>query len=129
VRFVSRDLPLEFHSNAFRAAEAARCAADQSQFWGMRDRLVANPAKLAPADIDGYAQELKLNMAAFKSCLETGKHSAAVKNDVTMANTLRIDGTPAFLVGKSTAEGVVGTIVMGALPLEAFEAKLAEAAQ
>src|SRR5262245_10109126 len=31
VRFVSRDLPLDFHPNALRAAEAARCAGDQKK--------------------------------------------------------------------------------------------------
>jgi protein-disulfide isomerase len=129
VRFVSRDFPLEFHSNAFRAAEAARCAADQNQFWAMRDRLVANPSKLSPADIEGYAQELKLKMADFKACLEGGKHAAAVKNDMGMASAIRIDGTPSFIIGKSTPEGVEGTVITGALPLEAFEAKLAELAQ
>jgi protein-disulfide isomerase len=129
VRFFSRDLPLEFHSNAFRAAEAAHCAADQKQFWGMRDRLVANANKLTPADIETYALDLKLDMAAFKSCVETGKHAGDVKNDVAMASSLRIDGTPSFIIGKSTPEGVEGVVVTGALPLEAFEAKLAELSQ
>ncbi len=129
VRFYSRDMPLEFHSNAFRAAEAARCAADQKQFWNMRDRLVANPAKLSPADIETHALDLKLDMAAFKACVESGKHAAAVKRDAAMAASLRIDGTPSFIIGKSTPEGVEGVVVMGALPLEAFEAKLAEMAR
>ena len=34
VRFVSRDLPLDFHSNAMRAAQAARCAGDQGTVLG-----------------------------------------------------------------------------------------------
>src|ERR1035441_3210794 len=34
VRFYSRALPLDsIHPDAFRAAEAARCAADQGQYW------------------------------------------------------------------------------------------------
>jgi protein-disulfide isomerase len=129
IRFVSRDLPLDFHSNAMRAAQAARCAGDQGQFWTMRDRLVANPGQLAPADLQGYAQDLKLDVAAFQSCLDSAKYAAAVKADRSLAASLRIDGTPAFVVGKSTAEGVEGVVVMGALPLEAFEAKLQEAAE
>ena len=42
VRFVSRDLPLEFHPFALRAAEAARCAGDQGKYWEMRDALYAS---------------------------------------------------------------------------------------
>ena len=128
VRFVSRDLPLSFHSNASRAAEAARCAGDQNRFWDMRDRLVANAEKLAPADIEGYARDLKLDMAAFKSCVEDRKYALAVKNDATVASALRIEGTPTFVIGKTTPEGMQGEIVTGALPAEAFEAKLDEAA-
>src|SRR5712692_8333967 len=36
VRFVSRDLPLEFHPFAMKAAEAARCAGDQQKYWELR---------------------------------------------------------------------------------------------
>ena len=45
LRFYSRDLPLDFHSNALRAAQAARCAADQGQFWTLRDLMGANPGQ------------------------------------------------------------------------------------
>ena len=46
VRFYSRDLPLDFHANAMRAAQAARCANDQGQYWKMREIMSANPDKL-----------------------------------------------------------------------------------
>lgn len=126
VRFISRDFPLEFHSNASRAAEAARCADDQHQFWAMRDQLVANATQLSSGDIEGYAQTLKLDMAAFKSCMASEKYSGAVKSDVAAAAALRIDGTPSFVIGKTTPDGVVGSVVTGALPIDAFTAKFEE---
>ena len=45
-RFYSRDLPLEMHRNALRAAEAARCAGEQGHFWEMRNLLQSNSDKL-----------------------------------------------------------------------------------
>jgi len=33
VRFIVRDLPLEFHSAARPAAEVAHCAGEQGKFW------------------------------------------------------------------------------------------------
>lgn len=128
VRFASRDLPLEFHSNAARAAEAARCAADQGRFWPMRDKLVANAARLAAEDVNRYARELGLNPDAFSSCMSSGKHKDEVEKDVALAQSLNINGTPGFILGKSTPEGVEGSVLMGALPLDAFEAKLKELA-
>lgn len=129
VRFVSRDLPLDFHSNAFRAAVSARCAGDQGQFWALRDRMVAEPSHLSPADILGYARELKLKLPEFEACVKSNKYAEAVRADSATASSLRIDGTPAFIIGKSTPDGVLGSVVMGALPLDAFEGKLEEAAQ
>src|SRR5262249_24712376 len=35
LRFVHRDLPLDFHEHALKAAQAARCAGEQDKFWPM----------------------------------------------------------------------------------------------
>jgi protein-disulfide isomerase len=40
VRFVSRDLPLDFHPNAPGAAMATRCAGDQGKFWELRNAMM-----------------------------------------------------------------------------------------
>jgi protein-disulfide isomerase len=129
LRFVSRDLPLDFHSNAARAAEAARCAGDQRQFWEMRDRLISNAGKLSPADLNRYAQALKLDALQFRTCMDSGKYAKTVQKDVAAAEGFGVTGTPSFLLGKSTREGVSGVILVGALPLDAFEAKFKELAQ
>jgi protein-disulfide isomerase len=123
VRFVSRDLPLDFHPNAMSAAEAADCAADQGKFWEMRDLLAADPQKLAEEDLLGYAAKLQLKMADFKSCLASGKHREEIQRDMAEAASLHIDGTPSFVIGRSTPQGVDGEVVVGAQPFAAFEAK------
>jgi protein-disulfide isomerase len=129
LRFTSRDLPLEFHSNAFRAAQAARCAGDQGRFWEMRDQLIANASKLSSDDIGRYAQDLKLDMLQFRACMQSEKYAGTVRKDSADAEALGVTGTPSFVIGKSTPKGVSGELVVGALPLEEFEAKLKAAAQ
>ena len=129
LRFFSRDMPLDMHRDAPRAAQAGRCAADQGQFWKLRDLMAANPQKLDLESILGYGSELKLDMPAFRSCLETEKYKKAVENDVQEALKLGATGTPTFVVGKSTADGVEGELVVGALPYEAFDAKLKDLAK
>src|SRR5512146_43017 len=43
VKYVFLDYPLEsIHKNAFKAAVAGNCAAEQGKFWEMHDRLFAN---------------------------------------------------------------------------------------
>ncbi len=126
VRFLSRDFPLDFHSNAFRAAEAARCAGDQDQFWKMRDVLVANPNRLSENDLMAHAQGLGLKMEPFRACLASGKYRQAIRKDMAEAAALNVSGTPSFIVGKTTPEGVDGVFLVGAHPFESFEEKLKE---
>jgi protein-disulfide isomerase len=129
VRFTSRDMPLEFHSNAFHAAEAARCAGDQGQFWQMRERMIANASQLSAEQIRGYAKDLKLDAVQFAACMDSEKYAETVRTDSDAAEALGVTGTPSFLIGKSTPEGVSGVLLVGAVPLGAFEAKLKEAAR
>lgn len=127
VRFVVRDFPLDGHPDAKPAAEAAHCAADQEKFWPMHDALFSDPGKLGLSGLIDHARSLKLDMPAFKSCLEGGKHKLEVQSDVQVAASLQINATPAFLIGKIAGDEVDGAIILGALPFSAFEAKLKEA--
>lgn len=126
VRFYSRDLPLDFHPNAMRAAQAARCAGDQGQFWTLRDVMGANPDKLDMNGILAFAADLKLDGNALRACVDSGKYKNAVQNDVMEAMKVGANGTPAFLMGKSTADGVDGELVIGAQPYPVFDQKLKE---
>jgi protein-disulfide isomerase len=123
LRFISRNLPLDIHPDAMRSAEAALCAGDQSQYWQMRDFLFRSPS-LATERILDSAQNLKLDSEVFRACLEGEKHKTEILNDVSEAKALQINGTPAFVVGKTTAFGVEGYVTVGALTLAQFEAAL-----
>src|SRR5579862_997873 len=124
VRFYSRDLPLDFHPNALRAAQAARCAGEQGQFWKLRDVMGANPDKLDLDHILGFAQDLKMNPTALRGCVESEKYKNAVQTDVMEAMKIGANATPTFVIGKSTADGVDGELLVGAMPYAMFDAKL-----
>jgi len=126
VRFYSRDLPLDFHPNAQRAAQAGRCAGEQGQFWKMRDIMAADPGKLEMANLVDAAASLKLDVNAFRACVESEKYKNAVQTDVLEAMKIGADGTPAFVGGKSTPDGVDGELIVGAQPYAVFEQKLTE---
>lgn len=124
VRFASRDLPLEFHSNAFSAAEATRCAGDQGQYWQMRDLVIAHANELSPEEFKHFAGQLKLRADVFANCMDKNIHREAIQHEASEASTLHIDGTPSFVIGRSTPEGVDGAVTVGALPISAFEEKM-----
>lgn len=129
VRFVSRDMPLDFHPNAMQAAEAGRCAGEQGQFWPMRDRMGADPEHLDIPRLLTYAQDLKLNVDTFRSCVESGKYKAAIQSDVQDALKIGANGTPSFVIGKSTPDTIDGELVIGAMPYQLFDEKLKELAR
>src|SRR5690348_5136780 len=126
VRFVSRDLPLDFHPNAMQAAQAGRCAGEQGQFWPLRDRMGANPDHLDMAHLVGYAQELNLNVDTFRACVESGKYKNAIQNDVQEAIKIGANGTPSFVIGKSAPDTIEGDLVIGAMPYQVFDQKFKE---
>ena len=127
VRFVIHDFPLSNHPDAMPAAEAARCAGDQHKFWEMHDALFSEPAKLGKQALIDSAGTLKLDVEAFRSCLDSGKHKQEIQNDLQVATSLQIQATPSFLIGKTKGDEVSGAIVVGAQPFSAFEQKIKEA--
>jgi len=126
VRFYSRDLPLDFHPNAMRAAQAARCANEQGQFWKLRDVMGANPNKLDMDSLLADAADLKMDVKTFRACVESEKYKNAVQTDVMEAMKIGASGTPTFVIGKSTPDGVDGELMVGAQPYPLFEQKLKE---
>jgi protein-disulfide isomerase len=126
-RFFSRDLPLEFHSNSAKPAQAARCAGEQNKFWEFRSLLIANADKLGADDILGYAQQVpQLDLDRFGACLKSDQFAAAIKKSVTDASTQGVSGTPSFLIGKTQGDTVEGTIMVGAKTFAEFDTRLKE---
>lgn len=126
LRFVVKDLPLDFHPRARKAAEATHCAGEQSAFWALRDVLVRNQKQLDDASLVSHAKVVGLKVDAFQRCLESGRHAKRVTADLEEARKLRITGTPTFVLGKAQGETVRGEKLVGAAPLATFEQKLRE---
>lgn len=125
VRFVSRDLPLDFHPNAPAAAMAARCAGDQHKFWEMRDAMMLDTATdLGPDSILKYGQKTNLDMTAFRGCLSDKKYTDAIKKDTADAGALGISGTPSFVIGKTAKDEIAGVRIVGAVPYTVFDSTI-----
>lgn len=125
VRFVSRDLPLDFHPNAPGAAVAARCAGEQHKFWEMRDAMMLDTATdLSPDAILKYGQKTNLDMSAFSACLKDKKFTEAIKKDSADAGALGISGTPSFVIGKTDKTEIAGVRIVGAVPFAVFDSTI-----
>jgi protein-disulfide isomerase len=124
VRFVSRDLPLEFHPFAMKAAEAARCAGDQNKYWELRDALYTNSAPPSEDVIKKAVESLSLDAKGFQACFDSDKYKADVQKDASEAATLQISGTPTFVLAKSAPGKLDGVRIVGAQPFAAFQSAI-----
>lgn len=127
VELIFFDLPLQMHQYAFKAAEAAACAGDQKKFWDMYHLLFANQRALAPDQLQGYAEKLGLDVPAFQKCLSGGRHVAGIRDEIRVAQSLGITGTPAYLLGRrlpGSDKVEVLDIVNGLPPYEELEQKI-----
>jgi protein-disulfide isomerase len=124
VRFMSRDLPLEFHDHALKSAQAAQCAGEQNKFWEMRDLLIRNASDLSSAALLRYATQLGLKMDDFGTCVSGEKYLAEIRTHASEANALGISGTPTFVVGKVKGDQLEGVVLVGAQPYSFFEQQI-----
>ena len=124
LRFIVRDLPLEIHSTARPAAEAAHCAGEQGRFWRMHDLLLGVHADLSPKGIDALAREAGVDPSRFHACVAAHKYSADIARNLAEADRLGLDGTPSFIIGRTVNGVLTGERVSGALPYDDFNAGL-----
>jgi protein-disulfide isomerase len=123
VALVYKDYPLPMHSQAEKAAEAARCAGAQGKFWEFHDALYENK-KLQIPDLKEEARTLKLDTARFDKCLDSGEQAATVKKDLTEGQHLGLSGTPSFFANGHFLSGAVSYAKLR----ETVEQELAEPA-
>jgi protein-disulfide isomerase len=117
VRMIWRNYPLPFHQNATPAAEAAMEVFHQrgaEAFWSYHDALFENQTDLSRATLERLAQAVPgINMAAFRTALDTHTHQAEIQADMDAVRTAGAEiGTPSFFIN--------GRLVQGAQPIEAF---------
>lgn len=125
VRFEYRHFPLEsIHPNAYRAALASECAAEQGKFWEMHDKLYANQERLSRASLIIYAIESELgDQARFVRCLDNAQYSNIIDDDYGDGILAGVQGTPTFFILWNGGSEVI----VGAQPLSVFVSALERA--
>ena len=116
-------LPLTSHRQAFAAAEASMCAGAQDKFWPMHDRLFATQREWSgQADavqrFERFAQELRLDMPAYRDCTQNDRLAALIVGDAMQAAGAGIQGTPTFILNARGRQRALS----GAVPFDQFSA-------
>jgi protein-disulfide isomerase len=116
VKLVFKQFPFLDASSAAReshaTAEAAYCAADQKRFWDYHNALYDNQPQSENSGfwthdrLKALAKALKLDTAAFNSCLDSNKYRSQVNNDAAAAQNRGVTGTPTFYINGTQIQGI-----------------------
>jgi protein-disulfide isomerase len=96
VRLVFKQFPLDDHSQAALAAQAAVAAHAQGKFWEMHDKLYGNYRTISAQNILLWAKEIGLDMKRFVEEVDSGKYKTEVENEVKQGEVAGVQGTPTF---------------------------------
>lgn len=121
VHYVYRDFPLEeIHPGSQLAAEAGECAQDQDKFWEYHDKVYLAQTDLSKERLLQHAQELRMDVELFATCLFSGKYASEVQQDYQDGITAGVRGTPTFFINglripgnipEKTLEGLIQRIL------------------
>ncbi len=123
IKFAFRDYAFLGQESTW-AAEAARCANDQGQFWEYHDYLYThqgseNSGAFAKDKLEGFAATLGLDTQSFNQCLESDKYAKDVADDTQQGQDFGVSGTPGTFVN--------GNLIIGAQPYDAFKTAIDQA--
>ena len=116
VRLIIKDYPLDqscnqrinkpFHQFSCKAALYARCSAEQGKYWEYHDLLFNNQGSFDNTTLNGFAEQVKLDINKFKECVNSQKYMDSIITDIDEGAALGIDGTPTFYIEGRKVEGL-----------------------
>ena len=82
-------------------------------FWPLHDKMFVSQDALDVSSLNSYASELGLDEEAFSICLEEGRYTHRVQQDLQAGRGNGVSSTPTVFIN--------GRPIMGAVPLETLE--------
>ncbi len=108
LRVIFRHFPLQQHTNARSAAQAAEAAGKQGKFWEMHDMIYEHQRDWsekskteAIAVFAGYAQKLKLNIDTFGKDMNDNAIIDKIEANFDQGVGFGVDSTPSFFLNNT----------------------------
>lgn len=117
LRVVVREYPILTAESA-DAARMALAAAQQNRFEEFHMAMFGQ-GQVTPETIEAAAVQAGLDLARARSAIATGQFDSQLQNNVFLARTLGLTGTPSWVVGDRALNGAVGAEAIGRAIAEA----------
>lgn len=125
VKLIFKQFPLEMHSQAQLAADAAVAAQKQGKFWALHDAMFANRDDLSRQNLLQLAKQTGLDMDRFQSDIDSTEVRETVVRDVQDGMQAGVEGTPTIFINGQRYNGPITLEMLKPV----MEAELKHAAQ
>ena len=98
IKLIFKEFPLDTHSQAGLAADAAIAAHQQGKFWPMHDALFAHRRDLSRPSILALARGVGLDMKRFEADLDSAETKKIVARDLEDGDKAGVEGTPSVFI-------------------------------
>jgi len=105
LKVVVREYPI-LSAGSADAARMALAAADQGRFEEFHNAMFAQDGP-SPEGIEAAAIAAGVDLAQARTAIEAGEFESQLQNNVFLGQTMRLGGTPSWIVGDQVMEGAV----------------------
>ncbi|OIO47769.1 MAG: hypothetical protein AUJ28_00500 [Parcubacteria group bacterium CG1_02_37_51] len=108
INLTYRHFPIaDIHPEAWGAAIASTCAAEQDKFWQYHDQLFAQQDNFSQTTFFTIAKNLGLNTQDFDTCYTSEKYGYQVRKDLADGLSLDLRGTPTYFINGEVISGLL----------------------
>jgi len=122
VRLVYKDLPILGPASTL-GAKALLAAHRQNGYEKFREAVMKGPSDINSAGLEALAKKQGLDWAKMSRDMEDPAIRQQLDDNLALAHTLKIEGTPALIVGDEVIPGMVGLNELKRLVADARKAK------
>jgi len=117
LRWVYKDIPV-LGPDSTLEAQAIVAAKQQNAYLKMQAALMSDPSKPSEDGIKATADRLGLDGARLLRDMKSDAVTSAIKENLALARSMKVNGTPTFVVGS--------TVIPGAASIEQLEEVIAD---
>ena len=130
LRIVYKEFPIFGKSSEF-AAQAALASQSQGKYLAFHDALMAAKERLSPKLVMKIAASVGIDTSKLKTDMKSAKVTKELKDTRQLAESLRLMGTPAFIIAKTPKgkykQGAKSFFVPGASSEDALQSLIKQA--
>ena len=117
LKVVVREYPI-LSAGSADAARMALAAADQDRFAAFHNAMFAQDG-VNTETIEAAAAQAGIDLTLARTAIEAGRYESQLQNNVFLGQSMRLSGTPAFIIGDEVLNGAVGAERIGEAIAEA----------